>query len=837
MLSSFVYAPPRLPQFHLLRPRLSRSALQENTRVKLFCSPMGTGKTVVLLECLASIDKNSPIHWVPEISDFSLSTFSEALATALHIPYSDTRTLIEYLANYKKDLNIVIDNYNNGLNNELDQFLVSVISLSAPTITWWITTRLPLNHKFSRLIIEGDAYEFTNTEELAFSSSEIHALFDLKGTSVSSKQQMFISKHTQGWCIAVRALLADSEAISSHCWSTNLRHHLETIFLDTLNNEDKELWLLLAHLRTFNSALVAYILEDSEQHCLQRIQAFIEQGFFISSLNNDLKFHVFTPMANFVHQKSFEQAYSWHLYASQWHAGQGNWQAAVEHALRAGKDEEALSMVQKVSDEESIGGENIAVLMQLKSTASHEILFSTPRLVSLIAGAQVFTGQLEGVDNVLENFSKFLPQPDPISQIKMLAQWQALKGWKLHLQGDQNVAQQHLKEAISCLPEEFWEISLTCYSALTQQALLSAELIEASHLNATALRSARERKSSLLEAYLELDHAQMLEHQGLLTDAERVLENACLLLNEDDVIQSPILGRLQLRLGQLHLRQGRLAKAKHYFIYGLQETLRWGDHRALYGHSGLAFIDLESHAYDRAIERLRDAERSMQKNHIPDIVYRYYLRFCYGVIYLHQRNFKQAEQSLIDVLDYYQQNPTKTPPPASFELIPRCKMYLALTSLLQNNFIQAQRYLNNIIVYAEHQQLLTLREETRVIERLNHALPQHSVLNDQQIEYIFEPCRALGLYGMIDEIIKLFPHAFSEHGQSTEKVTELLSPRELEVLQHIAEGFASKQIATQMHISLNTVKAHIQRIFKKLNVSRRTQAVAKAQQLGLFKPN
>ncbi|MNL31371.1 Transcriptional regulatory protein LiaR [compost metagenome] len=62
----------------------------------------------------------------------------------------------------------------------------------------------------------------------------------------------------------------------------------------------------------------------------------------------------------------------------------------------------------------------------------------------------------------------------------------------------------------------------------------------------------------------------------------------------------------------------------------------------------------------------------------------------------------------------------------------------------------------------------------------------------------------------------------------------LLSGRELEVLDLIAQGNSNQQIAEQLFISLHTVKTHARRIHSKLGVERRTQAVAMAKKLGLI---
>ena len=61
-----------------------------------------------------------------------------------------------------------------------------------------------------------------------------------------------------------------------------------------------------------------------------------------------------------------------------------------------------------------------------------------------------------------------------------------------------------------------------------------------------------------------------------------------------------------------------------------------------------------------------------------------------------------------------------------------------------------------------------------------------------------------------------------------------LSKRELEVLKLIAEGLSNQEIATRLFVSLNTIKTHSSRIFEKLDVNRRTQAIEKAKRLNLI---
>lgn len=63
---------------------------------------------------------------------------------------------------------------------------------------------------------------------------------------------------------------------------------------------------------------------------------------------------------------------------------------------------------------------------------------------------------------------------------------------------------------------------------------------------------------------------------------------------------------------------------------------------------------------------------------------------------------------------------------------------------------------------------------------------------------------------------------------------EDLTPRELEVARLLALGLSNEEIARAMFVSLNTVKTHLKRIYDKLAVDTRTEAVARCIELGIF---
>jgi LuxR family maltose regulon positive regulatory protein len=63
---------------------------------------------------------------------------------------------------------------------------------------------------------------------------------------------------------------------------------------------------------------------------------------------------------------------------------------------------------------------------------------------------------------------------------------------------------------------------------------------------------------------------------------------------------------------------------------------------------------------------------------------------------------------------------------------------------------------------------------------------------------------------------------------------EVLSERELEVLQLIAAGKSNRRIASELFVSVGTVKTHVNNLYRKLDSHSRTQAVARARELKLL---
>ena len=85
---------------------------------------------------------------------------------------------------------------------------------------------------------------------------------------------------------------------------------------------------------------------------------------------------------------------------------------------------------------------------------------------------------------------------------------------------------------------------------------------------------------------------------------------------------------------------------------------------------------------------------------------------------------------------------------------------------------------------------------------------------------------------LVKEVLVPAPASFVRDEQKLEALG--ITPRELEILELIAQGLSNKEIAARVFVSENTVKTHSSRVFDKLGARRRTQAVQLGKELRLI---
>jgi DNA-binding NarL/FixJ family response regulator len=132
---------------------------------------------------------------------------------------------------------------------------------------------------------------------------------------------------------------------------------------------------------------------------------------------------------------------------------------------------------------------------------------------------------------------------------------------------------------------------------------------------------------------------------------------------------------------------------------------------------------------------------------------------------------------------------------------------------------------------------------TRVVVLSMHDDPQHvnQALADGACGYIVKSIEPGELASAIRHTVDgtVFTSAgapSSLRSTSQDSPQRLITERELEILQYVAEGLSNSQIGKQLWVTEQTVKFHLSNIYRKLNVSNRTEASRIAHATGLIEP-
>ncbi|MCP4537495.1 MAG: response regulator transcription factor, partial [Chloroflexi bacterium] len=93
--------------------------------------------------------------------------------------------------------------------------------------------------------------------------------------------------------------------------------------------------------------------------------------------------------------------------------------------------------------------------------------------------------------------------------------------------------------------------------------------------------------------------------------------------------------------------------------------------------------------------------------------------------------------------------------------------------------------------------------------------------------------QALHLY--LDSLLHACRAAFGEPTRTQPgEMLDPLTPRELEITRLICKGYSNPEIASELMVTVNTIKKHTSNIYGKMGVRSRTQAIARAHQLNLL---
>jgi LuxR family maltose regulon positive regulatory protein len=364
--------------------------------------------------------------------------------------------------------------------------------------------------------------------------------------------------------------------------------------------------------------------------------------------------------------------------------------------------------------------------------------------------------------------------------------------------------------------------------------------------------------------------AEMHMMEGKLGEAQEIYQRALSLALDQAGKRLPIAGMALCGLGELLRRKNLLEDARSYLEEGLLLNKSWGEIGMLDGYVSLALVkqaqgDIEGARME--IGKARNLAQSFDIIELDDLMIDAY-QVC---LWLVQGNLgaalEWAEQRELSMNGELSGRAWKDQSDflgnsylSALEQLALARLLLATgrredsLTLLKKLFESCQKKgfgwlafeAQTITAMAFH----SLGATEQALDSLQNALSM--TVTDKPIRIFLEagkpmrellksysqlPSTAGDLRSYANRILSAFEVESkmpAHEGQGDSSILEILSPREAEVLRLLAEGFSNQEIAQKMVVASSTVKSHVHHIYNKLGATKRTQAVARARELGLL---
>ena len=887
------YRPP-LPDGYVLRPRLcERLSAGLDGRLLLVSAPAGFGKSSLAVEFCQSL----PPHWRSlwlglSRRDSDPGRFLERLLEGLqqyfprlgghslgllkmrqrHQPFAFEEWLdglLDELAIHLSSaspLLLVLDDYHLAQGPVLDRCLQFFLNHLPDGLLVLVTSRQRPDWHLARLRLSRQLLEL-HEQDLRLTYDESLALLDRHSSSLRGEALENLILRSEGWVAGLRFwLLAVSEAGSGAALPQALnggegliRDYLLEEVIDCLPGEVQSFLYDTAPQERFCSELCDALRESHDS--AEILRYLLAHQVFLVPLDEQGRWyryhHLFSdllrtrPTANAVLPPA-----SLHLRACRWFNAQGLLDEAVEQALRAGHLDVAANLVQNLSEEQLLAEQNVGMLLRWKMDLPDSLLISTPRLIVLYSWALGLACQLDAAEELASHLSRFLPAPSATAQKSMLAQWLALSGIVARGRGNRELTLRYCTEALETLPQKRYGQRLVCLSTLSNLAIADGDLWRARGLNRESLELAQRVGNPLFEALAHYDRARVLQARGeILRALDEVRQGLQRLYGLPAQRLYAVRARLTLYEGYLLALRCQPETGLARLRSGLIEARACRDISVLIGHCVIASLEGHDGEFAKAFAELAEAERLMHIWDVPPIYYLAMITLIKCELWLAQGRTDLAQAWLARLGQTYTGEQAAAAPEFHPQLPLHIELQQALLDNIQGKPALAEQRLDKLVEHGRQ----TGRQMLNVMALNQKVALLLALGRDPEARQAF----AQALEAAVGGALQPFEWALRAHpgwvreqlqqGPATplrqtllerlpaavlreppEHHGEALSSRELAVLQLIAQGCSNQEISDQLFISLHTVKTHASHINSKLGVERRTQAVARAQELGLL---
>jgi len=886
---------PPLPDGYVLRPRLcERLRAGLGGRLLLVCAPAGFGKSSLAVEFCQSL----PGHWQSlwlglSARDSDPGRFLERLLEGLqdyfpelgsralgllkmrqrHQPFAFEEWLdglLDELALHLQPtspLLLVLDDYHLAQGPVLDRCLQFFLNHLPDGLLVMVTSRQRPDWHLARLRLSRQLLEL-HEQDLRLTHDEALALLDRHSSSLRGEALENLIQRSEGWVAGLRFwLLAAAEAGNDMALPQALnggegliRDYLLEEVIDCLPAEVQAFLYETAPQERFCSELCNAVRDAHDSAEILRFLS-AHQVFLVPLDEHGHWYRYHHLFSDLLRSRPVAQAVvptaTLHLRACRWFNAQGLLDEAVEQALRAGHLDVAANLVQNLSEEQLLAEQNVGMLLRWKMDLPDSLLISTPRLIVLYSWALGLACQLDAAEELASHLSRFLPAPSATAQKSMLAQWLALSGIIARGRGHRELTLKYCSEALESLPAKRYGQRLMCLSTLSNLAIADGDLWRARGLNRESLELAQRVGNPLFEALAHYDRARVLQSRGeILRALDEVHQGLERLRGLSPQRLYAVRARLTLYEGFLLAMRLQPQAARARLLIGIGEARACRDISVLIGHCVVARLDGSGGEFAKAFAELGEAERLMHIWDVPPIYYLAMITLVKCELWLAQGRTDLAEAWLARLGQTYTGERAAAPPEFHPQLPLHVELQQALLDVIQGHPMLAEGRLNVLHENGQQtgRQLLSVMALTQKVALLladgrePEARKALSLALEAAAGGVVQPFDALvsqhpdWLRGQLvtsppaavsQQLLELLPQPMARPVLE-QAATEQLSSRELAVLRLIAQGCSNQEISEQLFISLHTVKTHASHINSKLGVERRTQAVARAKELGLL---
>jgi LuxR family maltose regulon positive regulatory protein len=845
ILATKLFVPPS--RFNVvLRPRLIERLDQGlRGRLILVSAPAGFGKTTMISEWVAgcrSLEPEVRAAWLSlDEGDSDPARFLAYLVAALRTvaagvgdgvlgmlqspqppPIESMLTaLLNEITSLPHDVVLVLDDYHVVDSGAVDEALAFLLEHLPPGLHLVIATREDPHLPLARWRAGGRMTEL-RAADLRFTPSEAAEFLNrVMGLDLSAEDISALETRTEGWIaglqMAALSIQGRPDAAGFiQAFTGSHRFVLDYLVEEVLQRQPeraRSFLLQTAILDKLCGALCDAV--TAQKQGIGMLERLERGNLFVVPLDDKREWYRYHRLfADVLRARLLaeqpDQLPALHRRASEWYEANGWRSDAIHHALCVNDFGRAAGLIEVAGPLVEEGSSQTATWLRWVRALPEEFIRARPVLSVWYAYALLGRGEIEAAEAWLTDAEQWLQTPDQADgpsasrevvvdeeQLRsLLATIGVARAYRAHSLGDVSGTVNHAQRVLELLPE-------------------------GDHLRreqATALMGMTYWASGDLEAADRVftGYAERLLAAGNMPDA---------------ISATTVLADVRPALGRLREAEDTLGRLLQ-FVVNRGEPLP-PDTADLY--RGLAEFALARGDLAAAAEHLLRSKELGEQADLPVWRYRWHVA---------QARLKEMEGDLegaLSLLDEAQRLFIRTP-------LPESRPISALRAQIwakQGRVTEAVEWardrglsVDDDLSYLREFEHITL---ARVLIARYESRRVAGAVHDaaRLLERLLRAAEEGGRKGSASEILKLqaLARQFTGPSGAPAATGELLSERELEVLRHIAEGLANREIATRLYLSLYTVKAHARSIYDKLDAHSRTQAVAKARELGMLPPH